>query len=183
MDRVSVRSHPTLQTKLASYQCQNFVSLSWFLNPAGKLTDGKLGLEDPEDCSQEPTASLLHRTGKEWYQGGDNKVFTTFYTKNHFHSSQHFYSTYVQGRQLSTSSYEFIKTDLAGTENRWSRVLAKYHSVSNVLLYRVGVVTLNRPKALNALCAGLMDELIRCIFFNFSCLTRLITLLKYVEHK
>jgi len=26
---------------------------------------------------------------------------------------------------------------------------------------RVGVVTLNRPKALNALCAGLMDELIK----------------------
>merc|ERR1712212_121474 len=43
------------------------------------------------------------------------------------------------------SSYEFIKTDLAGTENR------------------VGVVTLNRPKALNALCAGLMDELIRAL--------------------
>merc|ERR1711936_1492477 len=56
----------------------------------------------------------------------------------------------TQGRQLSTSpslssSYEFIKTDLAGTENR------------------VGVVTLNRPKALNALCAGLMDELIRAL--------------------
>merc|ERR1712079_28450 len=51
----------------------------------------------------------------------------------------------AQGRQLSTSSYEFIKTDLAGTENR------------------VGVVTLNRPKALNALCAGLMDELIRAL--------------------
>ena len=36
---------------------------------------------------------------------------------------------------------------------------------SNVLISyvysRVGVVTLNRPKALNALCAGLMDELIR----------------------
>lgn len=56
----------------------------------------------------------------------------------------------AQGRQLSTSpslssSYEFIKTDLAGTDNR------------------VGVVTLNRPKALNALCAGLMDELIRAL--------------------
>merc|ERR1712001_240963 len=51
----------------------------------------------------------------------------------------------TQGRQLSTSSYEFIKTDLAGTDNR------------------VGVVTLNRPKALNALCAGLMDELIRAL--------------------
>merc|ERR1719151_599295 len=56
----------------------------------------------------------------------------------------------TQGRQLSTSpnlssSYENIKTDLAGTDNR------------------VGVVTLNRPKALNALCAGLMDELIRAL--------------------
>jgi len=56
----------------------------------------------------------------------------------------------TQGRQLSTSpnlssNYEFIKTDLAGTDNR------------------VGVVTLNRPKALNALCAGLMDELIRAL--------------------
>merc|ERR1711962_1838710 len=28
---------------------------------------------------------------------------------------------------------------------------------------RVGVVTLNRPKALNALCAGLMDELIKAL--------------------
>lgn len=121
MGRVSVRSHPTLQTKLASYQCQEFVSLSWFLNPADKLTDGKLGLEDPEDCCEEPTASLLHRTGKECYQRGANKLVATFYTKNHFYSSQHFHSIYIQGRQLSTSSYEFIKTDLAGTENRWSR--------------------------------------------------------------
>ena len=31
----------------------------------------------------------------------------------------------------------------------------------HVPTFRVGVVTLNRPKALNALCAGLMDELIR----------------------
>ena len=28
---------------------------------------------------------------------------------------------------------------------------------------RVGLVTLNRPKALNALCAGLMDELITAL--------------------
>ena len=47
------------------------------------------------------------------------------HTKNHFYSSPHFYSFFVQGRQLSTSSYEFIKTDLAGTENRWSRDTSK----------------------------------------------------------
>ena len=27
-------------------------------------------------------------------------------------------------------------------------------------IYRVGLIQLNRPKALNALCAGLMDELV-----------------------
>ena len=36
-----------------------------------------------------------------------------------------FLQFFVQGRQLSTSSYEFIKTDLAGTENRWSRDTSK----------------------------------------------------------
>jgi len=50
-----------------------------------------------------------------------------------------------QARSLSNTNYEYIKTDLAGTDNR------------------VGVVTLNRPKALNALCAGLMDELIKAL--------------------
>jgi len=50
-----------------------------------------------------------------------------------------------QARFLSNTNYEYIKTDLAGTDNR------------------VGVVTLNRPKALNALCAGLMDELIKAL--------------------
>jgi len=45
----------------------------------------------------------------------------------------------------SSPQYEYIKTDTAGTEGR------------------VGVVTLNRPKALNALCAGLMDELIKAL--------------------
>jgi len=50
-----------------------------------------------------------------------------------------------QTRLLSTANYEYIKTELAGTDNR------------------VGLVTLNRPKALNALCAGLMDELIRAL--------------------
>lgn len=51
----------------------------------------------------------------------------------------------TQGRQLSTTNYEYIQTSLAGTEGR------------------VGLVTLHRPKALNALCAGLMDELIRAL--------------------
>jgi len=48
-------------------------------------------------------------------------------------------------RMMSSGQYEFIKTDTAGTDGR------------------VGLVTLNRPKALNALCAGLMDELIRAL--------------------
>merc|ERR1712002_40035 len=46
---------------------------------------------------------------------------------------------------MSSSTYEFSKTDVSGTDGR------------------VGLVTLNRPKALNALCAGLMDELIRAL--------------------
>ena len=50
-----------------------------------------------------------------------------------------------QVRLLSSSTYEFIKTDVGGTDGR------------------VGLVTLNRPKALNALCAGLMDELIKAL--------------------
>jgi len=45
----------------------------------------------------------------------------------------------------SNTQYQYIKTDTTGTEGR------------------VGIVTLNRPKALNALCAGLMDELIRAL--------------------
>ena len=51
----------------------------------------------------------------------------------------------AMARMMSTGQYEFIKTDTAGTDGR------------------VGLVTLNRPKALNALCAGLMDELIRAL--------------------
>ena len=39
-----------------------------------------------------------------------------------------------------------------------------FHAAIYHFCFRVGVVTLNRPKALNALCAGLMDELIRCHF-------------------
>merc|ERR1712002_1111789 len=46
---------------------------------------------------------------------------------------------------MSSSTYEFSKTDVSGTDGR------------------VGLVTLNRPKALNALCAGLMDELIKAL--------------------
>ena len=55
--------------------------------------------------------------------------------------------TQMMSRVMMSSSpqYEYIKTDTAGTEGR------------------VGVVTLNRPKALNALCAGLMDELIKAL--------------------
>merc|ERR1719145_567040 len=45
----------------------------------------------------------------------------------------------------SNPQYQFIKTETAGTDGR------------------VGIVTLNRPKALNALCAGLMDELIKAL--------------------
>merc|ERR1719244_1766399 len=45
----------------------------------------------------------------------------------------------------SNPQYQFIKTETAGTDGR------------------VGLVTLNRPKALNALCAGLMDELIKAL--------------------
>merc|ERR1712133_175633 len=45
----------------------------------------------------------------------------------------------------SNPQYQFIKTETAGTDGR------------------VGVVTLNRPKALNALCAGLMDEIIKAL--------------------
>ncbi len=33
--------------------------------------------------------------------------------------------------------------------------------ILNLVDCRVGVITLNRPKALNALCSGLMDELIK----------------------
>ena len=45
----------------------------------------------------------------------------------------------------SNPQYQFIKTETVGTDGR------------------VGLVTLNRPKALNALCAGLMDELIKAL--------------------
>lgn len=40
------------------------------------------------------------------------------------------------------TTYQYLKVDTAGTNNR------------------VGLIQLNRPKALNALCAGLMDELV-----------------------
>jgi len=45
----------------------------------------------------------------------------------------------------SQKELQYIKVDTAGTDGR------------------VGLVTLNRPKALNALCAGLMDELITAL--------------------
>ncbi|KAH7640629.1 enoyl-coa hydratase [Dermatophagoides farinae] len=45
-------------------------------------------------------------------------------------------------RALSTTAYEYITTELKGAKQN------------------VGLVTLNRPKALNALCGGLMDEVV-----------------------
>jgi len=48
-------------------------------------------------------------------------------------------------RLESTTSFEFIKTELRGTDNR------------------VGLVTLNRPKALNALFSPLMAELLKAL--------------------
>jgi len=48
-------------------------------------------------------------------------------------------------RNYSASSYEFLKVDTTGTNNR------------------VGLVTLNRPKALNALCGPLIGELVQAV--------------------
>jgi len=48
-------------------------------------------------------------------------------------------------RNYSTPSYEFLKVSTAGTNDR------------------VGLVQLNRPKALNALCGPLMDELMQAV--------------------
>jgi len=77
--------------------------------------------------------------------GSSSKAFRTVFTSLHHHHPA--VSSANQGSRLFSSTsplnYEYIKTDLAGTDNR------------------VGLVTLNRPKALNALCAGLMDELIK----------------------
>jgi len=49
--------------------------------------------------------------------------------------------TFTNFRLLNTTSWEYIKTETRGTNNR------------------VAVVSLNRPKALNALCQGLMEDL------------------------
>lgn len=52
-------------------------------------------------------------------------------------------------RRLSSQAYEYIKTETRGTKNN------------------VGLVTLNRPKALNALCDGLMKEVVdACVTFD-----------------
>ena len=62
-------------------------------------------------------------------------------------SSQQYqlHSMHIPAARSISTNYEFIKTDVVGTDGR------------------VGLVTLNRPKALNALCAGLMDELIQAL--------------------
>lgn len=54
-------------------------------------------------------------------------------------------SSFIFNRNYSSPSYEFIKVRTAGTNDR------------------VGVVQLNRPKALNALCGPLMDELMQAV--------------------
>jgi len=48
-------------------------------------------------------------------------------------------------RLLSSNSWTFIKTEAKGTNDR------------------VGLITLNRPKALNALCQGLIDDLTKAV--------------------
>jgi len=59
------------------------------------------------------------------------------------HRSNH--QALILSRNFSTPSYEYIKVDTVGTNNR------------------VGLVQLNRPKALNALCIGLMAEVIQAM--------------------
>merc|ERR1711971_1359741 len=54
-------------------------------------------------------------------------------------------STSLTSNSLSTSSWQHIKTERRGTDDR------------------VGVVALNRPKALNALCGPLMEELTQAL--------------------
>lgn len=46
---------------------------------------------------------------------------------------------------LSGASFEYIKTQTAGAKNN------------------VGIITLNRPKALNALCGGLISEVVQAL--------------------
>jgi len=60
-------------------------------------------------------------------------------------SSQVLATSFNIGRNYSTPTYEFIKVETTGTNNR------------------VGMVQLNRPKALNALCNGLMAELMQAL--------------------
>merc|ERR1740129_1143148 len=60
--------------------------------------------------------------------------------------SPQYHSQMAAVRMMSSQKeLEYIKVDTTGTDGR------------------VGLVTLNRPKALNALCAGLMDELITAL--------------------
>jgi len=51
----------------------------------------------------------------------------------------------IRNYSAAAPSYEFVKVETAGTNNR------------------VGVVTLNRPKALNALCGPLIKELVEAV--------------------
>jgi len=64
------------------------------------------------------------------------------FLRNSCNETKHLNLVRFLGTVRDPASYEFIKSEQVGTEGR------------------VGLVTLNRPKALNALCAGLMDELV-----------------------
>ena len=56
----------------------------------------------------------------------------------------------------STVQYEYIKVDKRGEKSKWN-----YKIIIFILLYldNVGLIQLNRLKALNALCDGLVSEL------------------------
>ncbi|KRT78198.1 hypothetical protein AMK59_6936 [Oryctes borbonicus] len=71
-----------------------------------------------------------------------NKVQTNLIRPNLASSTKFFSST---APAASAANYEFIKVDKAGANQN------------------VGLITLNRPKALNALCNGLMTEVAKAI--------------------
>jgi len=64
------------------------------------------------------------------------------FLRNSCSETKHLNLVRLLGSVRDPASYEYIKSEQVGTDGR------------------VGLVTLNRPKALNALCAGLMDELV-----------------------